>query len=84
MAQITNAELKRLLDDLAKRVGGLEVRMETYEQQAKENSAILKQVAVFFAYLKHVVRFLKWCGGIIAASALTAAATYAVQHLIAH
>lgn len=83
MPQITNLELKKLLDELADRVGGLEGRMNGYEQRMKENSIILTQVAAFFAFLKHFITFLKWLAGIALAVLISQFFIY-IFHLFGH
>ena len=83
MAQITNLELKRQLDELTQRVGGLENRMDTYEQSAKENTKLLKEVKVGMDFLKGSFRFIKWAGVAICSAALWQVGQ-ALYHLLVH
>lgn len=83
MAQITNAELKKQLDELSSwvkdRVEKVEQRMTTLEQQMLPT---MKRVDDFFKFLKKFLTFMKWIGTIAGAALASQAAVWIFQHVI--
>lgn len=79
MAQITNSELKQLLDALTTRVGNMENRMNTYEQQAIANGKTLAEIRTGVTLIKGSFRVLRW-----AAIAITSAALWQVGQGLFH
>ena len=69
MAQVTNQQLQTMLLALTGRVDRIEERMRTYEDQAKEHTAILKRIeATVNSYentLKTLAQLFKWVIGVI-------------------
>ena len=70
----TNAQLQESIEALVKRVGAVEERMKTYEDQAKENNIILQDI-------KHIMVVVKW-GGLAVAGALISQAIGYIIHFV--
>ncbi len=85
MAQITNAELKRQLDELSafvkERIEKVEQRVDMIEQQSLP---ILKRVDDFFAFWRKAVTHLKRIGYFIAAAIVTQLVAWLIFHLLGH
>lgn len=79
MAQITNTQLKQLLDALTVRVGNLETRMQSYEEQAAANGKTLAEINRGINLIKSSFRVVKW-----AAIAITSAALWQAGQLLFH
>lgn len=84
MPPITNAELKQQIDKLADRVSGMENRMETYEQAAKESTKLLKDVKAGMDFLKGSFRLIRWAGIAICSAALWQVGTLLFHVLSGH
>ena len=82
MAQITNADLKRQIDELSRvfteRLEKVEKRVDMLEKQALP---LLERIDAFFAVLKKFLKFMRWLGGIITVALASQAAVWIVQHL---
>jgi hypothetical protein len=70
----TNAQLQEAIEALSKRLVAVEERMKTYEEQARENNAILKDI-------KQVMTVVKW-GGLAVAGALVSQAIGYIIHFL--
>lgn len=64
-------EQGKSLGDLTSDVGELRRRMDSYDQQASVNNALLKEVKGAIFFVRNSVRFFKWGAIIIIGSALT-------------
>ena len=84
MTHITNAELKNQLDKLTDRVSGLEDRMNVYEQTAKENTKLLKEVTAGMDFLKSSFRLIKFAGIAIVSAALWQVGTLLFHTIFGH
>jgi hypothetical protein len=70
----TNAQLQEAIEALSKRIIAIEERMKTYEEQARENNAILHDI-------KQVMTVVKW-GGLAVAGALVSQAIGYIIHFL--
>lgn len=70
----TNAQLHDLLEALTHRVKAIEERMKTYEEQAKENNTILRDI-------EHIVKFARWAALAIFAALVSQAVGYLLHYI---
>ncbi len=66
----TNAEIMQQISALERRMDGYEQRMKSYEEQATENTKLLREVKAGTDFLKNSFRLIRWAGIAICSAAL--------------